>query len=125
MDNTLFYVVSIIVALAALMLAFWFYRWVTKQPSENKRIEEVAGWIKKGANTFIKREYLTLIYFVGVFAILIFLFLPKPIWVDDGKGMFVPNLVMMGSYIMGSVFSGIAGKIGISIATIANKKSAE
>lgn len=125
MDNTLFYVVSIIVAIAALMLAFWFYRWVTKQPSENKRIEEVAGWIKKGANTFIKREYLTLVYFVGVFAILIFLFLPKPIWVDDGKGMLIPNLVMMGSYILGSVFSGIAGKIGISIATIANKKSAE
>ncbi len=125
MDSTMYYVLSAVVAIIALGVAVWFYRWVLKQPSENKRIEEVASWIKKGAKTFIKREYKTLLYFVGVFAVLIFLFLPKPIWLDEGKGLVLPNLIMMISYVLGSVFSGIAGVIGISIATIANKKSAE
>mgnify|MGYP003757283139 FL=1 len=62
-----------------------------------------------------------MVRFALVAAVLIFVFLPEPIWKSD----ILSNISMAVSYICGTVFSAIAGKIGISIATIANMKSAE
>lgn len=121
MSLTFFQVASIVISVLAFGAAFWLYRWVDKQPSSNQRIAEIAGLIRKGANTFLAKEYKTLIRFCLVAAILIFVFLPSPVW----KGNVVNNVTMAVAYIFGTVFSGIAGKVGISIATIANKKSAE
>ena len=118
---TFFHVVSIVISVLAFGTAFWLYRWVSKQPSSNKRIAEVGGLIRNGANTFLSKEYKTLARFSAVVAILILVFFPSPIW----KGQISNNLTMAIAYIFGTVFSAIAGKVGISIATIANIKSAE
>jgi len=118
---TFFHVVSIVISVLAFGTAFWLYRWVSKQPSSNKRIAEVGGLIRDGANTFLSKEYKTLARFSAVVAILILVFFPSPIW----KGQISNNLTMAIAYIFGTVFSAIAGKVGISIATIANIKSAE
>jgi K(+)-stimulated pyrophosphate-energized sodium pump len=77
--------------------------------------------IRRGANTFLAKEYMVLAKFVGVASLLIFLFLPSPIWKND----FIQNLTMAIAYITGAVFSSIAGKIGIQVATIANMRTAE
>jgi K(+)-stimulated pyrophosphate-energized sodium pump len=116
-----FQVASIVIAFLAFGAAFWLYKWVEKQPSSNKKIAEVSKLIRNGANTFLAKEYKTLVKFCSVAAILILVLLPQPIW----QGKFLENIMMAVSYIFGTVFSGVAGKIGISIATIANVKSAE
>ncbi len=118
---SLFLVVSLIVSLLAFLFAGWLYRWVVRQPSSNPRIAEIGAYIRQGANTFLKKEYLVLAKFCGVAALLIFLFLPTPIWKGNGLG----NIMMALSYLCGTVFSAAAGKIGIQIATIANMKTAE
>lgn len=120
-DVLFFQVISIITSILAFGAAFWLYKWVVSQPSSNKRIAEVGGLIRKGANTFLSKEYKTLIRFCAVAAVIILIFLPAPIW----KGNILDNVIMSIAYICGTVFSGIAGKVGISIATIANVKSAE
>lgn len=120
-DLTFFQVVSIVISALAFVTAFWLYRWVSSQPSSNKKIAEVGKLIQNGANTFLAKEYKTLVRFCSVVALLILVFLPSPIW----KGNIVDNISMVASYILGTVLSAIAGKIGISIATIANMKSAE
>ncbi|MFZ2538767.1 MAG: sodium/proton-translocating pyrophosphatase, partial [Oscillospiraceae bacterium] len=122
-DTNFFLYVSIAVALVAFGFAAWLYNWVTKQPSSNIRIAEVGELIKNGANTFIKKEYSVLAKFVLVAALLICVFLPKPIWSNPNGIM--ENITMALAYIFGAVFSGVAGKIGIRIATIANVKTAE
>ncbi|WP_246240229.1 sodium-translocating pyrophosphatase [Anaerocolumna sedimenticola] len=120
--NVVFFeVVSIIISILAFGAAFWLYKWVASQPSSNKRIAEVGKLIRNGANTFLAKEYKTLSRFCVVAAIVIFIFLPSPIWNGHPLG----NILMAVSYLFGTVFSGIAGKVGISIATIANIKSAE
>ncbi len=120
--NLLFFqIASIIISVLAFGAAIWLYRWVSSQPSSNKRIAEVSKLIRNGANTFLAKEYKTLIRFCTVAAILILVFLPSPIW----KGDILDNVLMAVSYLFGTIFSGIAGKIGISIATIANVKAAE
>ncbi|MGI6668831.1 MAG: sodium-translocating pyrophosphatase [Acetivibrionales bacterium] len=114
-------VVAILVSILALGVAAWLYTWVKSQPSSNPEIARIGLLIKKGANTFLGREYRILAVFVAIVAVLIIIFLPKPIWNNDPA----ENIMMAFSYIIGSVFSALAGKIGIFVATIANVKSAE
>ena len=116
-----FIAAAIVIALLSFAFAVWLYMWVKKQPSSNARIAEVATYIKEGAYTFIKKEYIMLAKFAGAVALLIILFLPTPIWM--GKPW--ENVGMAAAYIAGTVFSAVAGIIGIRIATIANMKTAE
>jgi K(+)-stimulated pyrophosphate-energized sodium pump len=121
MSYTAAFILSIVVSLLSFGVAAYFYAWVKKQPSSNKTIQEIGGLIQKGSNTFLRREYSLLARFAGVIAVLIVLFLPHPIW----TGNFMDNIVMALSYIFGTVLSAFAGKIGITVATIANVKAAE
>ncbi|NLV37105.1 MAG: sodium-translocating pyrophosphatase [Clostridiaceae bacterium] len=114
-------VVAILVSILAFGVAAWLYTWVKSQPSSNPEVARIGLLIKKGANTFLGREYKILAIFVAIVSVLIVLFLPQPIW----KGSASANIMMAISYIVGSALSALAGKIGIAVATIANVKSAE
>lgn len=116
-------VFAIFVAFLALGFAAWLYAWVKSQPSSNARIAEIGEYIRRGSNTFLKREYLVLARFTAVAAVLIFVLLPHPLWAENAD--ITKNIWMTVSYIFGTVLSALAGKIGIQIATIANIKSAE
>ncbi|MFA6693077.1 MAG: sodium-translocating pyrophosphatase [Acholeplasmataceae bacterium] len=112
---------SVFVALLAFVFAGWLYLWVNKQESSNVKISKIAEMIRSGANTFLRKEYTILAKFALVISILIFIFLPSPIW----KGSIGDNFIIAFAYLFGTVFSALAGKIGIYVATIANKKTAE
>jgi K(+)-stimulated pyrophosphate-energized sodium pump len=122
MDIQVAYILAIAISILAFGVAAYFYLWVKKQPSSNATIQKVGVLINKGANTFLKREYMLLARFAGVAAVLILLFLPKPIWMG---GNVMPNVQMALSYVFGTFLSALAGKIGITVATIANMKAAE
>ena len=120
MENLILYG-SILVALLAFAFAVWLYLWVKRQPCENQKILKATGLIRAGARTFLRKEYAVLARFAGVAAVLIFVFLPKPVW----QGDVLRNIEMLVAYIFGTGFSAIAGKIGLEVATIANGRSAE
>ena len=126
MNQTLAIVFSIVISFGAFLLAGWLYLWVNRQESTNPKIESISSLIKSGANTFLRKEYKILAKFALVAFILILLFLPKPIWNQpDFAAILKGNIAMSFAYIFGTIFSGMAGKIGIFVATIANKKTAE
>jgi len=112
---------SILVALLAFAFAAWLYLWVKRQPCENQKIIKATGLIRAGARTFLRKEYTVLAKFAAVAAVLIFVFLPSPIW----KGNILMNIQMVIAYLFGTTISAIAGKIGLEVATIANGRSAE
>lgn len=114
-------ILSIPVSIGALLVAWYFYRWVKALPAASSRLEELGKLIREGAFTFMKREYKTLAVFCGVVSVIILLLFPNPIWSGKGIGA---NIGMLLSYLFGSVLSGAAGVVGISIATVANVKSA-
>ncbi len=120
MENFILYG-SILVALLAFAFAFWLYLWVKRQPCENQKIIKATGLIRAGARTFLRKEYTVLAKFAGVAAVLIFVFLPKPVW----QGEILKNIQMVIAYVFGTALSAIAGKIGLEVATIANGRSAE
>ena len=66
---------------------------------------------------------MSLLKFAVAGAVLIFVFLPKPLWSEGEK--LLNHVVMTAAFIFGMIFSAAAGKIGIMVATIANQKTAE
>lgn len=118
---SLFYGLSFLTAGIAFAYAAYLYLWVKRQPVTNRKIREVAALIRKGANTFMGREYKILAIFASVAATLIFLFLPSPIW----TGGVTDNVAMALSYLGGTILSAIAGKIGIMVASLSNARAAE
>ncbi len=117
----LWMIVSIVVSIAALAVAAYFYHWVKALPGDDAKLNSIGLLIRKGAFTFIKTEYKTLLIFCGSAALLILLLFPNPVW--TGKGL-DRNVLMMVAYLLGSALSATAGVVGISIATIANVKAA-
>ncbi len=122
MSMTLVYGLSFLAAAIAFAYAAYLYVWVKKQPQENGRITEVAGLIREGANTFMAREYKILAVFAAIIAVLIVVFLPKPIWSSEEP---LDNVIMAIGYIGGTVLSAIAGKLGLVVASLSNGRSAE
>ncbi|MBU1145747.1 MAG: sodium-translocating pyrophosphatase [Firmicutes bacterium] len=120
--NTIFAIIfCIVIAMLAFGFAGWLYSWVKRQESTNEKIHSIGELIKSGANTFLKKEYIILAKFAFIVSILIFVFLPSPIW----KGEIIDNITITIAYLSGTIFSAFAGKIGIFVATIANMKTAE
>lgn len=116
---TIIQLFAIAISVLAFGMALWLYTWVKAQPAGNSKVESIGQYIQRGANTFLKREYAILARFAGIVAILILLFIPAPIW----KGS-TQNIVMAVAFLVGATFSALAGKVGIQVATIANRKAA-
>ncbi len=117
------YALCVLAVVLAFAYAVYLALWVRQQKNENKTIERIAGLIRSGANAFMRKEYMLLAAFAGVLAVVIFLFLPQPLWSEGAST--ARNLTMALAYLAGTVFSAIAGKIGIFVASLANARAAE
>lgn len=103
-------ILALIVAiLAVLFMGFTIKSKIMPVSAGNKRMTEIAGHIKDGAMTFISREYKYIAIFVVVVSVLIAILL---------------NIKIMICYILGSVFSMLAGYIGMRVSTEANARCA-
>lgn len=110
------YAVSLI-AIIALIFAWFRTSWVVKQDMGTDRMIEIAGYVREGAMAFLKREYKILAMFVGVVAVLLFVTnLPA----EDG---FYRNPLTALSFVFGAIMSGLAGWIGMRVATAANVRT--
>ena len=100
-------------AIAGLALAFFFYGKVKAADPGNARMVQLMEAIQAGARAFLRREYTWVAGFVVIMTILIFAFL------DYGR----PWGAI--AYITGAVLSGLAGFVGMTIATLANARTAQ
>jgi len=108
-------------ALISIVVGLYFYRYVDKQDSGTKKMQEIAFAIKEGADAFLRREYTTLAIFVVIVATLLCVFLPSPLWLTQEP---LKNVQLTVAYMFGSFCSGLAGLLGLNIATKANTKAA-
>ena len=105
--------VAMVMGLAALVLAAVYGRQVIAVSPGNDRMVELMNAIREGAMAFMRREYLAIAGFVVVMSVLILIFL------DWGRPWGAV------AYIFGAVLSGLAGFVGMRIATAANARTAE
>ncbi|HHV80813.1 TPA: sodium-translocating pyrophosphatase, partial [bacterium] len=109
MNNT-WLVISAIIGGGTLLLAYYFYTWVLKQPAGTEKMKEISDAIHEGAVAFLKREYLTLVYFIIIMTAIIAIFI---------------NPYSAIAYVMGSALSIFAGWFGMQASTKANVRTTE
>lgn len=106
----------IVLAAAIISLIFAGYKfvWVKKQPEGTAEMAGIAAKIRKGAMTYLKRQYRTVSIFFIVMLIII-----CTMAAFDLLTWFVPF-----AFLSGGFFSGLSGFIGMKIATYANSRTA-
>lgn len=112
--DSLFYLVP---AFGILALLFTVIKssWVSKQDAGTDRMKEIANHIADGAMAFLKAEYKVMIYFVIIAGLLLaFMGYSNP----------KSSPVIALAFVIGAVFSAVAGFIGMRIATKANVRTA-
>ncbi len=110
-NNLLFYWAPPIVAVIALIYAFMKASWVEKQDAGNDRMQMIGKWISDGALAFLRTEYKYLAIFVVAVAVLLGF---------SNAGLKDSNAFIALSFICGALCSGLAGWIGMKVATKAN-----
>jgi K(+)-stimulated pyrophosphate-energized sodium pump len=104
--------ISALAALAGLGLAGFFFGVVKKASPGTPRMVELMEAIQEGSRAFLRREYKAVAIFVVVLFVLIALLLEN-------------GLLAAIAYLVGAVFSALAGFIGMTVATMANARTAE
>ncbi|WP_075352176.1 sodium-translocating pyrophosphatase [Algoriphagus marinus] len=90
--------------------------WVTKQPTGDEKMNELAGYIADGAMAFLKAEWKVLSYFAIIAVILL-------AW--SGMSVETSSPVIAISFLIGAFFSALAGYMGMNIATKANVRTTQ
>jgi len=103
---------ALVSAVAALLLAGFFYTNVKAASPGNDRMQFLMREIQTGAKAFLRQEYTWVAGFVVVMAILI------------GIAIEPRGLAAL-TYVFGAVLSGTAGYIGMTVATMANARTTE
>ena len=109
-------IIKFLPAFGVLALLFVFFKnsWVSKQEVGNEKMARIAKNIADGAMSFLKAEYKILAIFVVAVAILLFF---------KGQAEEGSNGMVAVSFIVGAICSGLAGFIGMKVATKANVRT--
>ena len=97
-------------AVLALVFAAYLALKVSRQTAGTERMKEIAGAIAEGARAFLTAEYKILVIFVAVLFVLI--------------GIGIGSWVTAVCFVVGALFSTIAGYCGMTVATKANVRTA-
>jgi K(+)-stimulated pyrophosphate-energized sodium pump len=111
MDNII-YIIPLF-GVVALLFTAWRSSWVGKQDPGTEKMQGIAARIAEGAMAFLKAEYRILSVFVLCVAILL--------GVTANNETSSPLVAV--SFIMGALCSGLAGFIGMRVATKANVRT--
>ncbi|MFM2268558.1 MAG: hypothetical protein RL757_1999 [Bacteroidota bacterium] len=113
--DSLMYVLPVFGVLGLAYMAY-LWSWVNKQDAGNSRMQEISGAIQEGAMAFLKAEYRILTIFVLVAAIAL---------AAQSTLVATSHWSIAVAFVIGAVFSAVAGNIGMRVATKANVRTTE
>jgi len=96
--------------------------WVSKQDAGDENMQELAGYIAKGAMAFLKAEWKVL----GIFVVFAAALLAYSGSISSFNGREIhSSWIISIAFIIGAVFSAFAGYIGMKVATKANVRTTQ
>jgi inorganic pyrophosphatase/K(+)-stimulated pyrophosphate-energized sodium pump len=99
----------------ALFQAWQFFKWMEAQPAGTQKMIEIAGYVRTGADAYLKQQYKVVGWaFLAICALLL--------WMAVGLG--VQSLWVPFAFLSGGFFSGLAGWFGMKTATLASNRTA-
>ncbi len=113
--NNMIYLV-ILSGVVALLYSFWKTKWINRQDEGTDAMKMIGGNIAKGAMAFLKAEYRILAIFVLAIAILLG-------FANYGKSD--SSVLISLSFVVGALASGLAGFIGMRVATKSNNRTTQ
>lgn len=123
-DQALYF--SLAAAVITVLYGLWLIRWVMRQPAGEGKMVEIAQAIQQGAKAYLSRQYRT----IGLVSIILFLLIGFGLQ-GIAQDVTILGKTITGSWItaigflVGAFFSGLAGYIGMTVATKANVRVAE
>ncbi len=114
MDNGNVIYLVILSGIIALLYSFWKSGWIIKQDEGTDTMKMIGRSIAEGAMSFLKAEYKILSIFVLAVALLLG-------FVNYGKAD--SSVLISLSFVVGALASGLAGFIGMKVATKANNRT--
>tara|TARA_A100001234_G_scaffold63748_1_gene55351 strand:+ start:694 stop:2847 length:2154 start_codon:yes stop_codon:yes gene_type:complete len=112
MDNNIIYV--LVAGLLALVFSFWKTSWIEKQDQGTKKMLVIGSSIADGAMAFLRAEYRVLSVFVIAVAIILGF---------ANKNNPESSVLIAFSFLIGAVASGLAGFLGMRVATKSNNRT--
>ncbi|MEA1975606.1 MAG: sodium-translocating pyrophosphatase [Bacillota bacterium] len=104
-----FVMIAMVAGVIALIFAYFTaVNKVNKMEVGTERMEELSTYIQEGAMTFLKSEYKVLIFFAAIMSVVI------------GVGLGYETAI---AFVMGALFSAMAGYFGMKVATAANVRT--
>jgi len=100
--------------LLAMLYSFWKTSWINKQDQGTEKMERIGSNIADGAMSFLKAEYRVLAVFIVVVAALLGF---------ANVGNSESSALIALSFITGALTSGLAGFLGMRVATKANNRT--
>jgi K(+)-stimulated pyrophosphate-energized sodium pump len=102
-------IIAPIIGVIALVYAYYKAVSINKVDAGNDRMKEIAGYIQEGSMAFLSREYKTLVIFAAILFIIL------------GVGIGWTTALC---FLIGAIFSALAGFFGMQVATKANVRTA-
>jgi K(+)-stimulated pyrophosphate-energized sodium pump len=115
MKDLMMYMIPALGLVGILVMAIK-YAWVAKQDAGDENMQKLAGYIAKGAIAFLRAEWKLLGYFAVIAAVVL-------AW--SGTMTENSHWVISLSFLIGAVFSALAGYIGMKVATMANVRTTQ
>ncbi len=115
MEGSLIYILPLFGIVGLLYMAI-LQNWVVKQDAGNEKMRFIADNIADGAMAFLKAEYRVLTIFVIITSILLGIL---------GTQVTTSHPLIAGAFIIGALFSVMAGFFGMRIATKANVRTTQ
>jgi len=119
--NLTLVVVVAVIAILAIVMALVFRSQVLRAADGTDAMREIAQGVQEGASAYLGRQFRTL----AIFAIIAFLLLfALPVHVESNANQWVLRAARSGFFLVGAVFSGLIGFLGMWLAVRANVRVA-
>ncbi len=112
MSSNLIFVIG--AGILAMLFSFWKTSWINKQDEGTERMKQIGASIADGAMAFLSAEYRILAIFVVSVALVLG-------FANSGRNDSSALISM--SFIVGAIASGLAGYLGMKVATKANNRT--